>query len=140
MFIIILWRNYLQCCLTEHCQTLMMEHFTKRMSKCRHTTRIVQCREGFVELGHVDKYFVKNKKKVPPGKHFFLLDTLKITFWMENLTQRWTRLGYFFQNQGFFSILGKGHCTFIPSCMPVSVAIYTSISRVSLNIFENMPE
>ena len=42
-----------------------------------------QGREGFVELGHFDKYFVKNaRKKVPQGNisEFFLLDTLKTAF------------------------------------------------------------
>ena len=34
---------------------------------------------------------------------FFLLNNLKITPWVENLTQRWTKWGpFFFQNQGTF--------------------------------------
>ena len=32
----------------------------------------------------------------------FLLDSLKTTFLMEDLTQEWTKLGPFFQNQGIF--------------------------------------
>ena len=42
------------------------------------------------------------KKKVQQGKflEFFLLDTLKTTFWMENLTQRWIQSGPFLQNEG----------------------------------------
>ena len=50
---------------------------------------IFQGREGFVKLGHFDKHFVKNsRKKSPAGKisKFFLLATLKTTFWMVNLT------------------------------------------------------
>ena len=50
-----------------------------------------QGRRSFMELRHFDKHFVKNKKKkAPQGKisKFFLLDTLKTTFWIENLTQR----------------------------------------------------
>ena len=44
---------------------------------------IFQGRGGFVELGHFNKYFVKNTiKKAPQGKilEFFLLDTVTITF------------------------------------------------------------
>ena len=43
---------------------------------------IFQGRGGFVELGHFDKLFIKNKKKAPQGKilELFLLDTLKTTF------------------------------------------------------------
>ena len=50
---------------------------------------IFQGRGGFVKLGHFDKHFVKNsRKKGPAGKisEFFLLDTLKTTFWMVNLS------------------------------------------------------
>ena len=70
---------------------------------------VFQGRESFVELGHLDNYFVRNtRKKAPTGKYFFLLDTLKITFWMENLTQKWTQLGpFFFQNKGIFFDLKK---------------------------------
>ena len=75
---------------------------------------IFQGRWGLVGLGHFYKRFVKNtRKKAPQGKiwEFFLLDTLKTTFWMENLTQRWMQLGHSLQNQGtFFSIfkIGQG--------------------------------
>ena len=50
---------------------------------------IFQGRESFVKLGHFDKHFIKKlRKKAPQGKilEFFLLDTLKTTFWMANLT------------------------------------------------------
>ena len=49
---------------------------------------------GFVELGHFDKHFIKNTQtKDPAGKIFgvFLQDTIKTTFQIENLTQRWTQ-------------------------------------------------
>ena len=68
-------------------------------------SEIFQSRGSFGELGHFDKHFVKNlKKKVPQGKilEFFLLDTLKTTFWMEILTQRWTLSGPFFPKSGYF--------------------------------------
>ena len=38
----------------------------------------------------------------------FLLDTLKTIFWMENLTERRTLSGPFFQNRGTFLIFKKG--------------------------------
>ena len=47
-------------------------------------------RESFIELGHFDKHFIKSKrKKGPAGKilELFLIDNLKTTFSMENLTQ-----------------------------------------------------
>ena len=52
-----------------------------------------QDRGSFVELGYFDKHFVKNtiqdKKRLGREKpwEFFLLDTLKATFWVEDLTQ-----------------------------------------------------
>ena len=50
---------------------------------------IFQGRGGLVKLGHSEKHFVKNsRKKGLAGKtlKFFLLDTVKTTFWMVNLT------------------------------------------------------
>ena len=39
---------------------------------------------------------------------FFLLDTLKTAFWIENLTQIWIQSGpFFFENQGTFSDFQK---------------------------------
>ena len=80
----------------------------------RHITgpqpEIFQGRTGFLEFGHFDQHFVKNtEKKAPQGKvlELFLLDTLKTTFWMENLTQRWIQSGPFFQNQGAFFYFQK---------------------------------
>ena len=66
--------------------------------------KIFHGRGSFVELGHFDKHFVKNtRKKSPTRKHFGVLSpTLKITFWMENLTLRWIQPGLFFRNQGTF--------------------------------------
>ena len=49
----------------------------------------------------------KYKKKKPcmePFLVFFLQDTLKTTFSIANLTQRWAIRVFFFQNQDFFSI------------------------------------
>ena len=47
--------------------------------------------EDGVELVQFNKHFVKTKEKEAPQGNifeFFLLDTLKTTFWMVNLTQR----------------------------------------------------
>ena len=47
---------------------------------------IFQDREGF-EIGHFDKHFVKNRrKKSPAWLPLLLLDTIKTTFRMKNLT------------------------------------------------------
>ena len=65
---------------------------------------------GFVKLGHFDKYFVKNsRKKGPTGKilKFFLLDTLKTTFWIVNLTWRWTKSEPVSLKSGHFSWFSK---------------------------------
>ena len=64
-----------------------------------------QGRGGFVKLGHFDKHFVKNLiKKGPTGKisEFFLLDTLKTTFSMANLTQEWLQSRPFLAKSGLF--------------------------------------
>ena len=57
-------------------------------------------------LGHFDKHFIKKKqgKKGSVGNilESFHLETPKSTFFMENLTQRWTLSGPFYQNQGNF--------------------------------------
>ena len=64
-----------------------------------------------MEIGHFDKYLLKTQEEKPPHDkilEFLLLDTLKITFWMENLTLRWTLIGpFFFQNQDTFSDFQK---------------------------------
>ena len=57
----------------------------------------------FVELWHFNEHFVKNtKKEATQGNivEFFLLDTLKTTFSLENLTQRWAQSRAFFQKLG----------------------------------------
>ena len=49
----------------------------------------------FVEPGHFNKHFVKNtlKKKDPQGNilEYFLQYTIKATFWIDNLAQKWTK-------------------------------------------------
>ena len=88
-------------------------------------------------LGHFYKHFVKcTRKEGPTGKNweFFLLDALKTTFWMENLTQKWTQLGHFFTKSGhFFSIfkIGKRRPAYLPpSCVPVTLLKKDSVTGV----------
>ena len=68
----------------------------------RGATRHFSGQGRFLEFGHFNKHFVKNtRKEGPVGKKnwdFFLIGTLKTTFRMENLTQRWIQSGPFFQN------------------------------------------
>ena len=86
-----------------------------------------QGRGGFVIFERFDKPFVKKlrKKKASEGKilEFFLLDTLKTTFWMEYFTEKWTISGPFVpQIRALFSIFKKGARAVFPlpshSCAP----------------------
>ena len=78
-------------------------------------------------------FFIINKRG-PAGKHFgvFSLETI---FLIENLTQRWTQSGSFFLKSALYSISKKGRegLPSPPSCTPVSLSEYASIS---LNISE----
>ena len=76
-----------------------------------------------MEKGHFDEDFVKNtRKRGPAGKllKFFLPDAPKATFWIENLTKDQRKSGPFFQKSGH---------PLSPSCAPVSVNEYVSISQ-----------
>ena len=113
----------------RHCQTFKMEHFAKRiMPEWRHASRNCSGQGGSVKLRHFDKHFIKTQeKKVLQGNilGFFLVCTVKTTFWTDNLTQEWTQPGPFFEKSGdfnWFSKKGKGglpHSS--PSFVPVSV-------------------
>ena len=73
-------------------------------------------RGGFLELGTLINISSKNKKK-RRGKiwEFFLLDILKTTSWIDNLTQRWTKIRAFFSKiSALFSIFKKGHVRPLP--------------------------
>ena len=93
----------------RHCQKFKIESIWKRiMSECMYPIKNFQGRGCFVELGHFNKHFVKNtRKKDPTGQHFgvvfFLLHTLKATFWMGNSKMDTIRT----QNQDTFLILKK---------------------------------
>ena len=77
------------------------------------------------------------EKEVLQGNilEFFFLDTLKTTYQIENLTQKWTQSSFFFENPGTFFLEKRAEEVFPcpPSCAPVSVAKYASISL-------NMPQ
>ena len=81
---------------SEHCQAFKMERVAKRaMLEWRCAARILSGQGGgFAKLGHFNKLFIKN----PQWNilKFFILDTLKTTFWMTDLTQRSTQSGSFF--------------------------------------------
>ena len=95
---------------------------------------IFQSRGGFVELEHFDKLFLKSTRKEDPQRkilELFLLDTLKTTFSMKNLTQEWTQLGPFFTKSGLFfyfqirqRVLPSPFPT--PSCAPVFIGQHTN--------------
>ena len=84
-----------------------------------------QGKEGvvFVELGHFNKHFIKNTRNRGPAGNilkFFLLDTLKTTFSMKNLPQRWTQPGPFFPKSGHFFRFSKriGEASPLPPLVP----------------------
>ena len=100
---------------SEHCQTFKMECFSKKNNAWGQMCNQKLFRTGggrFVKLGHFDKHFIKNtRKRGPTRKHFleiFLLGTLKTTFWIENLTQRWTQSGPFFPKSEHIFKFQKG--------------------------------
>ena len=64
--------------------------------------KIFQSKGGFVKLGHFDKHLVKKSRKKGLAGKFFLLDTLKTTFWIVHLTYGWTQSGSFFLKLGHF--------------------------------------
>ena len=71
---------------------------------------IFQGKLVFMKLGHFDKHFVKKSRKKTRQRKilvFFLVDTLKTTFWTENLSQKWTQPGPFFIDSGHFSDFQK---------------------------------
>ena len=96
-----------------------------------------------VELEHFDEHFVKTKNKESPQENilmFFLLDTLKTTFWVENLTQWWTQSVPLLPQSGHFFLFSKragDTSPLLPSCTPVSVAESEPMSWICQNILEN---
>ena len=111
------------------------------MPECRGIAKIFQSRGGFVELSYFDKHFFKNKK-APQGNilEFFLVDTFKTTFWVENVTQRWTPTGPFFPKSGCFFFFSKTSRGGLPSPQTVHLWMWQNMHQypwMSLNILEN---
>ena len=72
---------------------------------------------------------------------FFLLDTLKTTFWMEIITQKWIQPGFFFPKiRMLLSNFKKCRevSPLYPDCVPIRVAQYASNPWICLNILENV--
>ena len=82
---------------------------------------IFKSRGGFMELGHTDKYFVKN--------NIFLLNILKTKFWIENLKISFNYY-LFFQNCILFLIFKKRQekPPPLPLVVHLNVAEYASLS------------
>ena len=93
---------------------------------------VLQKNNAWVQVCNQKIFREGEVSKTPHGNvwEIFLLDTPKTTFWMENLTQRLTKSGPFFQTLFwiFINWQGRPPC---PSCMSVNVAEY---ALMSLNI------
>ena len=71
---------------------------------------------------------------------FFLLHTPKTTFWMENLTQRWTKSGYFFPKSMYFFYFHKRAVEITSSPLVARLRAWLNIHQypwISPNILEN---
>ena len=97
-------------------------------------------KRSFVELELFNKHFIKNTRKKKPYKEilwsFFLLDTLIITFWMENLILRRTQSGPFFGHFFWFQKMGKGGLPHYPLLVQVWLNMH-QYPWISLNILGN---
>ena len=116
---------------SEHCQTFKMERVAKRaMLEWRCAARILSGQGGgFAKLGHFNKLFIKNPQWNILKS--FILDTLKTTFWMTDLTQRSTQLGSFFPKK-------QGRSTLSPVILRQWVWLHMrQYPWISLNILEN---
>ena len=84
----------------------------------------------------------KTQKKRPLENilEFFLLDSLKTTFWMENLPQRWTQSVPFFPKPGHFFDFQKMQWGSLLSPQVERLWVWLNLHQYSwicLNIFEN---
>ena len=91
------------------------------------------------------------QRKVPQGSilEIFLLDPLKTTFWMENLSQRWKQSGLFIPKSRHLFQFSKraGEASPLPLVLHLWVSLnmhqYPWISLISLKMLEetvlNMP-
>ena len=95
---------------------------------------VFQGRGGFVELGHFDKHFVKNKtKKCLAGKKFvvFLPKYFLKKFWMENWTQRQTQSEPFLpKSEHFFWFSKKDKVSLPLHPTQLQVCIWNTIWKI----------
>ena len=90
-----------------------------------------------MKLGHFNDFVKNSTKKVAVGENFgfFLLDTLKTTFWMVNF-MIWPKDGHnqglLYQNQGFcsrFSKKGMGGSEFLTRYFWFNMFVFTAFFR-----------
>ena len=96
--------------LSVHCKIFKMECFTKRvMPEWRRASRYFSRQWRFCGTRKIWQTLQqKTRKKGRNIWEFFLLDTLIYTFWMKNITQRWTQSGPSSQKLGYFSHFQQG--------------------------------
>ena len=98
---------------------------------------------GFVELGHVINISSRTQEKEAQQGNIleiFVLDTFKTTFWMENLTKRWTQSGPFFPKSGNISWFQKGHPRLPLSPLVARLWVWLNMHQypwICLNIVKN---
>ena len=81
---------------SEHCQTFKMEHFSKRMPKCRCAIRNFPGKgRGFMELEHFNKHFVKTQEEKDPQGNILQFFFLKFNPKMDSRFS--PKSGYFFR-------------------------------------------
>ena len=133
---------------SEQCQTIMMERLQKK-KKCLSAgahPNIFQDSgvEGLWDFGTLVNISSKTQENEAPERkilEIFLPDTLKTTFWMENLTQRWTQSGLFFPKYRHFFRFSKraGKTSPLhPSCMPENTLISLNLPEYPLKSFNKL--
>ena len=118
----LLLKAALQRCFQEKVVCIYAENLQENtQGEAGSQPEIFQGRGGFVELGHFDKFFVKNTREKSPQRkilELLLLDSLKSTFWMEDSTQGWTMTVYFPKSRHFFRFSKKAGEACIPPPPP----------------------
>ena len=130
---------------SEHYKTFKMDRFAKAMPECKCAIRIFsgQRGRGFVELGYFDKHSSKaQEKEALQGNilEVFLLDALKTTFWIVNLSQRWTQSGPFIPKSGHFFWFQKRQRRPPLSPLVTRLWVWLNVHQypwICLNIHEN---
>ena len=118
---------------SEHRQTFEMERFSKKKQGVGEVSETRALRQNILS---------KTRKKRPLENilEFFLLDSLKTTFWMENLPQRWTQSVPFFPKPGHFFDFQKMQWGSLLSPQVERLWVWLNLHQYSwicLNIFEN---